>query len=142
MMTFKPILMLTPLALATVSLLSTVIATTPAYAEFPTAKTQTTKTQTTKTQTAITQYSRQTLTQTGVGKVQINQNQQIDIITPQPIVGLDLPRGGMDTTIMRSNQRHHDRAAQRRNARRQQILEQRSIAEMPIQNLIYPYYPR
>jgi hypothetical protein len=132
MMTFKPILMLTPLALATVSLLSTVIATTPAYAE----------SKTTKTQTSITQYSRQTLTQTGVGKVQINQNQQIDTITPQPMVGLDLPRGGMDMTIMRANPRHHDRTAQRRSARRQQILEQRSIVEMPNQSLVYPYYPR
>jgi hypothetical protein len=132
MMTFKPMFILTPLALTAVSLMSTVMATNPALAE----------SKTTKTQTSITQYSRQTLTQTGVGKVQINHNQQIDTITPQPIVGLDLPRGGIDMTIMRSNNSHRDRAAHRRSERRQRILEQQSMRETPNQSLIYPYPSR
>lgn len=95
-----------------------------------------------KTQTSLTQYSKQTLTQTGVGKVQIQQNQQIDTIAPQPMVDLELPRGGMDITIMRSTNHNLDRAAQRRSDRRQRILEQRSMLEMPNPTVTYPYYSR
>jgi hypothetical protein len=84
MITFNPTKMLTPLALSAVGLISTVMTTTPAMAE---------------SQTYVTQFSEQRITQTGVGKVDIRHNQQIDIIESPPT--LILPRGGMNMTIMR-----------------------------------------
>ncbi len=146
MMTFKPILMLTPIALTAAGLMSTVIAITPAHAESNSPTTQ----------TSITQYSRQTLTQTGVGKVKVLHNQQIDTIVPQSAehsaVGLSLPHGGMDMTIMRSGNSDIERSdiersdiervANRRTEQRQRILEPRSMRKTHDQSIIYPYFPR
>lgn len=84
MITFNPMKMLTPLALSSVGLISSVMATTPAMAE---------------SQTYVAQFSEQRVTQTGVGKVDVRYNQQINQDNPPPT--FILPRGGMDMTIMR-----------------------------------------